>query len=49
MEAAIGEIVRRHDVLRTTFAVVNDEPVQRIAPFESFVLPLIDISHLPEA
>src|SRR6185369_17235644 len=49
MESAIGEIVRRHDVLRTTFAVVNDEPVQRISAFESFALPLIDISHLPES
>jgi aspartate racemase len=32
LEHAFNEILRRHDVLRTTFAVVNDEPVQIIAP-----------------
>ena len=32
LERSIGEIVRRHDVLRTRFAVVDGEPRQLVAP-----------------
>ncbi|HST58045.1 MAG TPA: amino acid adenylation domain-containing protein, partial [Longimicrobium sp.] len=48
LERALGEIVRRHDVLRTTFAELDDAPVQVIAPFAGFVLPLTDLSGLDE-
>ena len=33
LERALGEIVRRHEALRTTFAEVDGAPVQVIAPF----------------
>jgi len=46
---ALGEIVRRHEVLRTTFAEVDGSPVQVIAPFGGFVLPVEDLSGLGEA
>ncbi len=47
---AIGEIVRRHDSLRTTFAEVDAEPVQRVAaPSDRFALSEIDLTALPEA
>jgi amino acid adenylation domain-containing protein len=49
LERALGEIVRRHDVLRTTFAEAQGEPVQVVAPFAGFRLPAHDLSHLPPA
>ncbi|HEU4561479.1 MAG TPA: amino acid adenylation domain-containing protein, partial [Longimicrobium sp.] len=44
LERALGEIVRRHETLRTTFAEVDGEPVQVIAPFGGFALPVEDLS-----
>lgn len=38
LEAALNEIVRRHEILRTTFVLENDEPVQVIHPFVPFPL-----------
>jgi len=48
MERALTEIVRRHEVLRTTFAQLNGEPQQIIAPAAPFRLPVIDLSHMPD-
>jgi NRPS condensation-like uncharacterized protein len=48
MERALTEIVRRHEVLRTTFSQVDGEPQQIISPAELFRLPVIDLSHLPD-
>jgi len=47
--AAIGEIVRRHESLRTTFAEAGSEPVQRIAPDAPVAITEIDLEGLPEA
>ncbi|HEX4494252.1 MAG TPA: amino acid adenylation domain-containing protein, partial [Thermoanaerobaculia bacterium] len=44
----LGEIVRRHEALRTVFALRGDSAVQVVAPPVSFVLPLVDLSGLPE-
>jgi amino acid adenylation domain-containing protein len=44
----LGEIVRRHETLRTVFAVRDGLPVQVIRPAEPFVLPVVDLSGLPE-
>ena|GEM_PF-2831023 len=46
---ALGEIVRRHEALRNTFAEVDGSPVQVIAPFGGFALPVEDLSDLSEA
>jgi amino acid adenylation domain-containing protein len=46
---SLGEIVRRHEVLRTTFVTVDGEPAQRIAPPAPLSLPAIDLSGLPAA
>lgn len=43
------EIVRRHEVLRTTFALCDGLPVQIIAPPEPIVVPVLDLQHLPES
>jgi amino acid adenylation domain-containing protein len=44
---SLNEIVRRHATLRTTFATVDGEPVQQIAPTLTLPLPLIDLQALP--
>ncbi|HEY0022711.1 MAG TPA: amino acid adenylation domain-containing protein [Longimicrobium sp.] len=49
LERALGEIVRRHDALRTTFREVNGSPVQVIAPFDGFTLRVDDLSGFPAA
>jgi amino acid adenylation domain-containing protein len=48
LERALGEIVRRHEALRTVFAEVDGSPVQVIAPFAAFALPVEDLSGLSE-
>src|SRR5690349_5629992 len=43
LELALGEIVRRHDALRTTFQMDGDGPVQVIVPTLEVPLALIEI------
>lgn len=47
-ERALDEITRRHEVLRTTFQVVDGEPAQIVKPHSPFALTVEDIQHLPE-
>src|SRR6185369_2338840 len=49
LERAINEVVRRHEVLRTTFRTVNGEPVQVVAPAQPVRLPILDLSQIGEA
>src|SRR5262249_25367287 len=49
LAAALSEIVRRHEALRTTFAAVAGEARQSIAPPAPFPLPVVDLSALPAA
>ena len=49
LERSLNEIVRRHEVLRTTFAIVNGQPTQIVAPKLTLVLPIVDLQHLPQA
>ncbi|HVR95240.1 MAG TPA: amino acid adenylation domain-containing protein [Thermoanaerobaculia bacterium] len=44
----LGEIVRRHEALRTVFAAPQGVPVQVIRPAEPFLLPVVDLSAVPE-
>ena len=46
---AIGEITRRHEVLRTTYEVLDGEPGQVIAPWRPATLALSDLSGLSVA
>jgi len=43
---ALGEMVRRHEALRTTFAERDGRAVQVVAPFAGFELPVHDLSAL---
>lgn len=49
LEWSLNEIVARHDVLRTSFAMVDDRLTQVVAPFEQFRLECVNLSDLPEA
>jgi hypothetical protein len=49
LEGALGEIVRRHEVLRTTFPAINGQPLQAVSPAGLFSLSVIDLTELPEA
>src|SRR6185369_3097103 len=48
LERTLSEIVRRHEALRTTFSVIDDQPVQVIAPPSALTLPVVDVSELPK-
>jgi len=49
LEQALNEILRRHEVFRTNFSVVDGQPVQAIVPFQSVSLPVVNLCELPEA
>jgi len=44
LRRSLGEIVRRHEALRTVFAEVEGRPVQRVQPFDGFALAVEDVS-----
>ena len=44
LEQSIGEIIRRHGSLRTTFPAVDGEPHQVIVDAPNFNLPVVDLS-----
>jgi amino acid adenylation domain-containing protein len=48
LERALGEIVRRHEPLRTALVEVDGRPVQRVQP-RSFALPLADLASNDDA
>ncbi|MFN6484864.1 MULTISPECIES: condensation domain-containing protein [unclassified Nostoc] len=48
LEQSFNEVVRRHEVLRTTFTVVDGQPLQVIAPSLSFKLVVIDLQELSQ-
>ncbi len=49
LEAALTEIVLRHEALRTTFPTVADQqPVQQISETSDFRLEVVDLSSVAE-
>ena len=48
LERALREIVRRHESLRTTFAMDGTQPAQFVHETSSIDLSLIDLTHLPQ-
>ena len=49
LERSLNEILRRHEAWRTTFAIVDGEPVQVIQPELTISLPVADLRGLAEA
>ena len=49
LAATFNDIVRRHEALRTTFALRDGNPVQVIAPVLALALPLTDLGALAPA
>lgn len=49
LEQSYNEILRRHEAWRTSFPLVDGQPVQRVHLATSISLPLVDLRYLPEA
>jgi amino acid adenylation domain-containing protein/FkbM family methyltransferase len=49
LERTLNEIVRRHEVLRTTIRVIDGQPMQIVAPARTIRLPILDVSKLEKA
>jgi hypothetical protein len=47
LEKSLKEIVRRHEVLRTRFVVVNGAPQQVVEDNATIELPIIGLDHVP--
>ncbi len=48
LQQALAEIVRRHEVLRTSFPTVNGTPVQVINSEATIKIKVVDLQQLPE-
>ncbi|MCP4156056.1 MAG: amino acid adenylation domain-containing protein, partial [bacterium] len=46
IENAFAEIIRRHEILKTTFPTVEGKPVQRLMEDYKFHLPIIDMTEI---
>ncbi|MEH1955410.1 condensation domain-containing protein [Nostoc sp.] len=47
LEQSLNEIVQRHETLRTTFALVNGQPIQVITPTLTLKLSVVDLQEYP--
>lgn len=48
LERAFNQIIQRHEVLRTTFTVVEGQPAQVVKPLLVIKVPVVDLCHLPK-
>jgi amino acid adenylation domain-containing protein len=49
LERSLGELVRRHEPLRTVFAAVDGQPMQVVRAARPFHLPILDLQAMPAA
>ncbi len=49
LEQSFNELIRRHEAWRSSFSLVDGQPVQVIHPSLTFELPVVDLQHLPES
>ncbi|HWM91848.1 MAG TPA: amino acid adenylation domain-containing protein [Thermoanaerobaculia bacterium] len=48
LEASLSEVIRRHEVLRTTFPAVDGRPAQLVHPPWRAEIPIVDLRLAPE-
>jgi amino acid adenylation domain-containing protein len=48
LEAGLSEIIRRHEIFRTTYSSINGKPIQIINPPRAYQMPIIDLQGLEE-
>jgi amino acid adenylation domain-containing protein/non-ribosomal peptide synthase protein (TIGR01720 family) len=49
LSESLGEILRRHEIFRTTFEAIEGKLVQVIHPHQPVKLPVIDLQNVPES
>ena len=49
LENSINEIIKRHEILRTSFQIIDEQTLQFIAPNLTFALRTINLKTYPEA
>ncbi|QOT00426.1 amino acid adenylation domain-containing protein [Brevibacterium sp. JNUCC-42] len=48
LKRSIEEIMKRHEILRTTFAFRDGQPVQRVAPAQLYSIPVLSLEEKAE-
>ena len=48
LEQTFGELIRRHESLRTSFPMIDGTLVQRISPPSKFAIPIVDLRRFDE-
>ncbi|MBE9209293.1 condensation protein [Nostoc sp. LEGE 06077] len=47
LEQSFQKVVKRHEALRTTFTIVDGQPLQVISPISVFTIKLVNLQELP--
>ncbi|MDF5732301.1 MAG: amino acid adenylation domain-containing protein, partial [Rhizonema sp. PD38] len=48
LEQSLNKIIARHEILRTNFRTINEQPVQVIADSLTLSVPVVDLTKLPD-
>ena len=48
LSTSLNEIIKRHEILRTSFAISDGQPIQVISPSVNLQLPVVDLQHIPQ-
>ncbi|HEU5374256.1 MAG TPA: amino acid adenylation domain-containing protein, partial [Ktedonobacteraceae bacterium] len=49
LQQSLNEVIRRHEIFRTTFEIVDERPMQIIHPEYTFSIPSVDLRNLSPA
>ena len=49
LEAALNQIIRRHEILRTVFTTADGRPAQAVVPVAPLGIPILSLSGIPES